>query len=624
MDALEFQALVERLERDSARNAASYRRRVAGLAVLGYAYVFGMLIVLIALAAGVAAAMIYGTNIVLIKLLIGLLVLIGAVVSALWVKMTPPGGFLLTREATPALFELIDRTSAALHAPPVHDVVVDASLNAAIVQVPRFGPFGWYRNYLLIGLPLLQATDPDEWRAILAHEMGHLSGNHGRFGSWVYRVRKTWNQLLAAVEKKRSRIGTWLFGRFLAWYAPYFDAYTFVVARRHEYDADRAAADLAGADVARRALLRLDAAARVMEERFWPDLMAGAGESAEPPTDTFGRLGIALRTPPATEDAARWITASWQRVAGVNDTHPSLADRLRALGWNPTGGDATEPPPPPPITGPTADEAFLGALATPLREAIDQAWAKGAAESWRQQHEKVRRELDRVAALDAREAGSLSVEEEWERIDLLADLGDQDRAAALNRALLERAPEHPGARFYLGRILLADGDPAGVEYIEGVMRDEPSTTLAGCQVLYAYYQGRGDTTAAARCLKWAEEYSGELEKAREERRQLPKGALVEPHGLPDEAIAALRTQLEKLRRVKRAYLVRRRVKWLPDRPAYALCLKPRGMFTTRKRHRRIVDEVAQGVRGPEGMVVFIASDGRVPRRIRKQKGARVI
>jgi hypothetical protein len=29
--------------------------------------------------------------------------------------------------------------------------------NAAVVQAPRLGLFGWYRNYLLIGLPLAKA-----------------------------------------------------------------------------------------------------------------------------------------------------------------------------------------------------------------------------------------------------------------------------------------------------------------------------------------------------------------------------------------------------------------------------------------------------------------------------------
>ena len=46
----------------------------------------------------------------------------------------------------------------------------------------------------------------------------------------------------------------------LGWYVPYFNAYTFVLARANEYQADRASADLVGADVAAHALKRVNLA----------------------------------------------------------------------------------------------------------------------------------------------------------------------------------------------------------------------------------------------------------------------------------------------------------------------------------------------------------------------------
>ena len=135
MDALEFRALVGRLEQESAQNAAAYRQNVAGLAVLGYAYVFGMLIVLVVATIAVLAAILSTAVLALFQLLIALLVLIGAVVRALWVKMQPPDGIGLARESAPALFALIDRTARALRAPAVDAVVVDASLNAGMCRV---------------------------------------------------------------------------------------------------------------------------------------------------------------------------------------------------------------------------------------------------------------------------------------------------------------------------------------------------------------------------------------------------------------------------------------------------------------------------------------------------------
>ncbi|MBA3686937.1 MAG: M48 family metalloprotease, partial [Planctomycetes bacterium] len=87
------------------------------------------------------------------------------------------------------------------------------------------------------------------------HELGHLRGAHGRFGAWIYRQRCTWARLGQAVQAEGRR--DWVFGPFLRWFAPYFNAYTFVLARLHEYQADAAAARVASAQTAGSALCRI-------------------------------------------------------------------------------------------------------------------------------------------------------------------------------------------------------------------------------------------------------------------------------------------------------------------------------------------------------------------------------
>ena len=45
--------------------------------------------------------------------------------------------------------------------------------------------FGWYRNYLLIGLPLAKALTVEQFKAVLAHEFGHLAKGHGAMSNWI-------------------------------------------------------------------------------------------------------------------------------------------------------------------------------------------------------------------------------------------------------------------------------------------------------------------------------------------------------------------------------------------------------------------------------------------------------
>lgn len=603
MEIASFRGLIERLERQAARGPAAYRARVAALATLGYAYILLMLGVLTALTVLIAVAL-RGAA---LKLVIPLVVVIGAVLEALWVRVPPPEGLRLTPQAVPSLFAMVRDVRGRVGAPRVHRILAQPELNAAIVQVPRLGVLGWQRNYLIVGLPLLQAVSPEEWRAILAHEMGHLSGSHGRFGAWIYRLRGTWGRLLERLERHESVVGKFLFGEFLRWYAPYFNAYTFVLARAHEYEADAAAAAVAGGETARRALMRVEVAGHQLHG-FWEGLRAAASQVPEPPPDSQRRLRGALRLMPPTDDAAAWVAHAWHRPTDYSDTHPSLADRLRALGWR--GDDAAGPPPPDPFAGPSAAEEYLGEAEKAIEDEFSRAWAGAVREPWQQEHAECTAARQRLAELDAAAAAGAAPETEWERILLYRRLGEGERAAAMAERLLARAPDHLGARFYVGALLLARGDPQGVEHVEQVMRRDPDAILEGCSALFNFHWSRGDVAAAERYRDLAEQRQEVLEQAERERSAITPQAQLQPHEFGSDAIAALREQLTRFPEVSEAYLARRGVQYAPETPCYVLGIVPHRRRWQRrdvKQETALRERIAQGVDFPIPLYVFLCT-----------------
>lgn len=609
MDATAFGALVHRLERSAAAAPAAYRARVAALAMLGYAYILGILALLVLFTAIVGLAMVEGAALLGWKLLIPLLVAIAAVLKALWVEFSPPVGLELTRERAPRLFEMARDVARRLHAPPVHAIVAVPDLNAAVMQVPRLGIFGWYRNYLLVGLALMQAVSPEEWRAILAHEMGHLSGSHGRFGAWIYRLRATWGRLLETLEQSESRFGNALFQRFANWYAPYFNAYTFVLARAQEYDADAASAELVGAETARRALTRIAVAVR-QTEAFWGQLYAGTARLPEPPPDAGRQLGAALRVAPPAADAASWVTAAWLRPTDYADTHPALADRLRALGWRSASPDAA-PPPPEPFDGPSAAEAYLGAAEGEIAEYYDRLWTSEVGKAWRDRHAEIEKMRGRLAELDAQgDAGDtvLAPELEWERMRLCEELGDTERASALAERFLEREPRHSGLRFRVAVWRLERGDASAVEAFEQLMRDDPRTVLEACRVLFGYYQSRGEEQTAERYRERAEQWQHELDLAEVERSAITAAARFEPHGLDSAVVDAMRERLEKYE-LREVYLARRVVQHAPAIPCYVVgVVPPRRLFRlgVSKEEVALRDSIARDLSDGPVLYVFLA------------------
>ena len=325
----QFDDLVTRLEQDAGRSPKGYKLRLGAFALLGYVYIFGVLLLLLAAIAAIFAVIVAGKNAVVLKLVIPIVVLVGVVLKSLWVKLGAPQGRRLTRREHPRLFEVVDDVRRAAGAPPAHEILLTNDLNAAVVQVPRLGLFGWQKNYLILGLPLLQILSLDELRAVLAHEFGHLSGAHGRFGAWIYRVRAGWSRLNESLQRE-EHWGQFLFVPFFNWYAPRFTAYSFVQARQQEYEADRLAAESVGAAQLANALVRLNLKAEELELSYWPSIFRAADDQPTPDVAPFRGLMSAERRS-FLPQAAEQLRQALEQKTSTADTHPCLRDRLAAI-----------------------------------------------------------------------------------------------------------------------------------------------------------------------------------------------------------------------------------------------------------------------------------------------------
>ena len=177
-----FDLLVHQLERCARQQKApNYRIRVAILAAIGYGYIWLICLALFS-SLWVVRSLIEVTQNQIVAINANFLwVLFGLVaIATFWVQYTPLKAREIHRVDFPELFALIDELRLRLNAPQIHHVVINYDHNSSVYQTPRCGWFGCYRNYLLLGLPLMQSLTPEQFKATLAHELGHLSG--GFFG----------------------------------------------------------------------------------------------------------------------------------------------------------------------------------------------------------------------------------------------------------------------------------------------------------------------------------------------------------------------------------------------------------------------------------------------------------
>lgn len=586
-----FSDLAARMADLAGRHPRRYRWRVVAFAALGYA----VLALLVAGGLGFIAAMGWWVAqpwfqeqarrhphawVVPGMLTFGAAAVLWSLAVTLRVRLPPPEGQPLRREEAPRLFAVLDEIIRAGRAPRVQTVLLTPDFNASVVQRPRVAILGWgSRNYLLLGVPLLAALDAAGFRAVLAHEFAHLRGGHGRLGHRVVRLRAMWEMFLLWLTAGDWGRAAGILGRFARWYGPRFTALTQALARQQEFESDAWSAALAGPEAAARALVRIALVGRRLGEEFWQPMQARARREPVVPTGAVERMAALAGA--SLADAAglpRWWRAELGAVAGPGDSHPSLAERLAALGRprRPdadalAGAEDVAPAPRPSAL------TLLGRGADALVEAVDLAWRLDTIPGWRTRFEESKAMRERLETLDTQARTSADghladVERDWEQTCLRAELagGGPEATGAVFANFLARRPEHAQARMHLGASLLERDDPAGAAHVAEAMRLDARLASAGAELLADHLRRTGRDAEAAERRAESVRQGDRLDAAQAERQRLTPKDEFEPAGVDEAALAALRAHLAVHPRVHRAWLARKRVVHLPEHPCYVL------------------------------------------------------
>ncbi|MBF5003767.1 M48 family metallopeptidase [Diaphorobacter caeni] len=568
MDYADFVHLARTSEQDCAHDSRAYRRSVIRFAALGYLWVIGCVVVALALLAfSVHQLMNVRFGFVWISLIFAACGLLWVGLKALRVPTEPPVGVRVTPEDAPELFQSLARIQKRIKGPPIHEVYLDDEFNAGVRQVPRFGVLGGSVNQLMIGLPMLMALDKRRMLVVLAHEYGHLRGDHGKLGSWIYRTRKSWMRLYESMEDSASPFAV-ATQAFLRWYSPRFVARTFAMARQNEYEADRLAAKLIGREEAVAELVESRVKGQWLHTRFWNLHWAQAVREPLPvgPYKAMQRLLVQIPDQNFAQDALR---SGLGHLSSVDDTHPVLRERLAALSKD------KERPRLPEQWSERGSLELLGASAARWIDQFDREWCKDNADGWKRHHAWLQRARTRVMELQANAANN-SVADLVEMAQLIKRLNPaSSMSVELYRKALDRDPVQPQA--LIGKALhMVETDPERcLQYLERLWNHHPAHRLwsarMAVQELETKREGREFPEQA---LKQWRERRREAENAEAEvMQELNRSGILESvqaHELSAFELAELQAELARIHPVRQAWLLRKKIACMPDRRAHVL------------------------------------------------------
>lgn len=481
----------------------------------------------------------------------------------------PEAGIPITRQQAPELFALLDRLCSQADALPLRQVLITDAFYAGVEQLPRLGIFGWHQRKLLLGLPLLKCLTAEQCKVVLAHELGHLSrGGLGRLSRRAHYQMLRWTGLADTLGENPHNL---LFKHFLEWFISYLGACAFPLARLTEHEADALSVRLVSKEAAVETLSVSSVIERFLEEGYWPQLRQLADKLPEP-VAPYRMMGKNLAAEVNAAWAERCIAADMARTTGLIDTHPATQDRFKALQAAPRLV----------LAGAGQNAAgLLGSALGPVTEQMDREWQEKNRAWWTERYQRVQNGRRQFAELNARVAGgaALTVEEAYQRAQLTWSIGrNEEETFKQLLALYYRAQEHPLASFGLGAWLLnRDYMPEdeydeedGYALLEQAMRFDESFTARCCEMLRDYCQRNGRDEEAQH---WEEKLKArlELEEAvKQERSQVLLADQFEPHGLAEDVVAKMRNELKSIPGLRKAYLVRKRLKHSSQPPCYVL------------------------------------------------------
>jgi len=599
---------------------AAYRRRVFLVAALGYAFIGVFLLLLAALAAAVVVFAVSDESAIVLRLLIPIVGLALVFGGALRVEFSPPEGVRLERDQAPELFRIVDEIGKLIRGPHVHEIRVDGDTNAGVTQIPRAAGLFGSRNYLVIGLPFLIALSVEELRAVVAHELGHLSRAHGRFGAFVYSVRQRWFSLLEGLERRRS-LWTGLIRRFFVWYVPFFNAQALPVLRAHEFEADDAAADVAGKELAGASLVKVALIGHWVDETYWPRVFRKAIDEPGPPAKVFGPMADEIATAPQGGDIDAWYQRLLEIETDPFDTHPSIAERLEHLGIEPQDALRRARS----SGAPMASSVWLGRAQAEVVAEVDRTWRSRVLADWREAHsegQRLKRDFERLEA-----SNELSPEDALRRAELTELFRSSQAALARYRELLGTDNEAAG-RFATGRLLLEERNDEGLRWLDQAMELDPETVLSGCLIAYQYLDELGRDAEAQPYWSRVEQQSKLLEQAADERSRVSADDQLEPADLSAESVSRIYDTLMRSDEVAEAYLVRKRTALFDlTHPFYVLAVVPTFRTTWKETDSdmepledRLAGDVPLGV---DFMVAKVGKKSPLIGRLKEIEGARV-
>lgn len=517
---------------------------------------------------------------------------------------------VMHRAEAPALFAVVDAMAVARGLAPIHQIWIHDECNASIAIERRWWPGATPVLRVTVGFPLMAMLSPEQLRAVMAHELGHVGGMRAGLHAVLVRLLAVTSGRAPENAGKRYARSLWA---LVAWVGrlcrPAAERRWRRLAYSCEYRADLAAAQCCGSARVAQVLAMIGLAKHTLATCWWPSFFPAAATNAAPAGRPFaGLLQGNLRWPDASE-RSYWLDEALLCGVAPLQTHPRLSDRLRML-------PGTNMPVLDPIGEGCSALSMLVPMQTSSRlaDALDRRWPADAADAW-EQHvtrcERLRQEHDQLLC---RRSTQVLPARALERLGWLQrELADADWWQTLDDALASGDHDLALARSMLIERAIDDGDRATAMALLDQCAGQSIDLDRHCrrlQLRLLHAGGAGDSSLATlRRAVAADALAGHAERV--EWDSVGASSVFEPFEMPDHVREDFSCSLQRVQAIARSVsLLRQRSRLRSDRHRLVVVVVPdAGLQETlldrlriRDSHQRLrCTHLLEAVQFPDGL-----------------------
>jgi len=562
----QFERIASETEAKAAHDYAAYKKQLIAFASLGYVYIGVIVAALLLLVAAVCWLSFAGHRIYAgaIKIVFVLLILVFLVLKSLWVKFDPPTGINLERKDYPELFALLDEICTKLNT-RADKVILNNEFNAAVVEHPKFGFLGFNTNFLMLGLPFLQAVTRNDLKAVIAHEFGHLSGKHSSTSKWIYGLFKQWANLFKNIGEKSILIYP-----FFSWYMPRYVAYSMIMIRNHEKHADADAVKIAGTNACGNMLVLTALKGRHLSEEIWTEIYKKAKDEEEAPLNTFHEIGQRINNLP-TRKLRQWLEEELKYEGAKTETHPPTRERLALCDqlerFEKISDEELEQLVAPIPPGQSSAELLLGSKLPELVSQLSTTWHNETKELWQQRYSEYMLMREELSKLEAKEQSEpLTINDLKQKAYLVEEVHEYKDAVPIYHQILERDSDDALANFNLGAYISRrhkqdglNGDE-GLKHLEASFKKDIRFADAARHLASSFLREEKRHTELPRF----EKYEVDIKEAFAERESVKDSDEFLPADLDKEELEAIVNMCEAITQITEMCVVQKRVFIYPN------------------------------------------------------------